>query len=107
MYVSPNIPLHNTPEVPGDREDLQLLKEDKWLMNTEVLYLLEEKKSLWHLTMVYVAVDNPLKFICRKIETYNSLKKATTFAEILQRGIRKDSRGTLKSNKDAFNICTN
>ena len=34
-------------------------------------------------------------------------KKALTFAKILQRGIRKDARGTLKSNRNAFNICAN
>ena len=84
-----------------------ILKEDKWLMDTEVKYQLIEKRGLWYLTMIYVAVDDPLKFICRAIDVYNSEKKAKTFASILQRGIRKDARGTLKTNQYALYICDN
>lgn len=107
MFISPNIPFHTCPEVTGSQRDFRVLKEDKWLMNTEVKYRLQAKNSLWHLTMIYIAIDNPLKFICRKIDTYNSEKKAITFAKILQRGIRKDARGTLKTNQNAFNFCDN
>ena len=107
MYISPKIPFHKPSETVGKPEDLKLLTEDKWLMNTEVKYHLQEKRSLWYLTMIYVSTNNPLKFICRKIDTYNSEKKAKTFAKILQRGIRKDARGTLKTNRNAFNFCDN
>ncbi|MEM6963147.1 MAG: hypothetical protein AAF573_00185 [Bacteroidota bacterium] len=107
MYISPNVPFHRPADFSGKSVDLKLLQEDKWLMNTEVKYHLMEKNGLWHLTMIYIATDNPFKFICRKIDTYNSEKKAKTFASILQRGIRKDARGTLKTNQDAFNFCNN
>lgn len=107
MFISPDIPFYSTSETPGEKLDFKLLKEDKWLINTEVKYLLQEKKSQWHLTMVYIAIENPLKFICKKIDVYNSEKKATTFANILQRSIRKDIRGTLKTNRNAFNFCDN
>ena len=107
MHISPDIPLDSIPEIPGNTSDLKLLREDAWLMDTEVIYQLLERRSLWHLTIVYIAIDNPFKFICRKIETYNSRRKAEVSAKIIQRGIRKDARGTLKANKDAFHICTN
>lgn len=107
MYIAQNIPFHRPTDFLGETEDFQLLKEDRWLMNTEVQYQLLERSGLWHLTMIYIAIDNPLKFICRKIDTYNSEKKAKTFASILQRGIRKDARGTLKTDRNAFNICDN
>ncbi len=107
MYLSSNIPFDTTNEVVGNSNDLKLLREDTWLMNTEVQYNLEYKKGMWHLTMVYIAVENPLKLICRKIDTYTSEKKAVIYAKILQRGIRKDARGTLKTNQDAFNFCNN
>ncbi len=107
MYISSDIPNYNLLGFPGTPEDFKLLKEDQWLMNTEVQYQLVERKGLWHLTMIYIAIDNPFKLICKKIDTYNSEKKAKTFASILQRGIRKDARGTLKTNRDAFNICSN
>ena len=107
MYISPNIPFRNPKEVPGKATDLKVLEEDKWLMNTEVRYNLQKQKGLWQLTMVYIAINNPFKLLCRKIDSYPSEKKAKIFAEILQRGIRKDARGTLKTNKNAFHICDN
>ena len=107
MFISPDIPLHLASEIPGNQMDFQLLREDNWLLNTEVRYQLLERNSTWYLTMVYIAIDNPMKLICRKIDTYYSYKKAITYAKILQRGIRKDARGTLKANHDDFNICDN
>jgi hypothetical protein len=107
MYISPNIPYHKPTNFAGKPEDFKVLQEDKWLIETEVKYQLLKKNGLWHLTMIYIAVDNPLKLICRKIDVYNSEKKAKIFAGILQRGIRKDARGTLKTNQDAINICNN
>ena len=107
MHIPSNFPINVTPEIPGERIDLNLLERDRWLMDTEVRYWLQARNSQWHLTMIYIALDNPLKFICRKIDTYNSEKKAIIFAKILQRGIRKDARGTLKTNRDAFNFCNN
>ena len=107
MYISPDIPFYGRTDFLGKQEDFKLLVEDKWLMNTEVQYQLLERKGLWHLTMIYIAIENPFKLICRKIDTYNSEKKAKTFASILQRGIRKDARGTLKTNRDVIHICDN
>lgn len=107
MYISPNIPLKTSKEIAGTQQDFKILEEDQWLINTEVRYQLQKRKGLWDLTMLYVAIDNPLKFICRTIDSYNSEKKALTFAKILQRGIRKDARGTLKIYNNAFNICSN
>lgn len=107
MYISPDIPFYKPTEHLGSASDFNFLKEDQWLMNTEVKYQLLEKNGLWHLTMIYIAVDNPMQFMCRKIDVYNSERKAKTYASILQRGIRKDPRGTLKTNKDAIYICKN
>lgn len=107
MYISPDLPLYQTTDHPGTADDFRILKEDKWLMDTEVKYQLLERNGLWHLTMIYVAVNDPLTFMCRKIDVYNAEKKAKTFASILQRGIRKDARGTLKTNQHAIRICDN
>ena len=107
MHLPPDIPFNITDEVAGKPIDLKLLVDDKWLMNTEVCYWIQEQNSLWHLSMLYISTDNPFKFICKKIDTYNSEKKAITFAKILQRGIGKDARGTLKTNRNAFNFCNN
>ena len=107
MFISSDLSPEFFPETPGERKDMRLLEEDGWLKNTEVRYYLRHYKSQWHLYMVYIAIDNPMKLICRKIDVYSSEQKALTFAKILQRGIRKDARGTLKTNLNAFHLCDN
>ena len=107
MRIPPALPLSVTPEVPGNRSDMRLLQEDAWLMNTEVRYWLIYCKGLWHLSILYIAINNPLRLVCRKIDTYTDEKKAKTFAKIMIRGIRKDARGTLKANRDGFHFCDN
>lgn len=107
MYISPNLPFLQLTDHIGTADDFKILKEDRWLMNTEVRYQLLEKNGLWYLTMIYVAIDDPLTFMCREIDVYNSERKAKTYASILQRGIRKDARGTLKTNQHAIRICDN
>lgn len=107
MSWFPNIPFRCSPEAKGKKQDLNFLKEDKWLQNTELRYNISERSSRWHVTMIYIAVENPFRFRCRQLQHYDTQRKAETFAEILQRGIRKDPRRTLKANYNAFNICTN
>lgn len=107
MRITPDLPFDFIDETPGNKNDMCLLVDDDWLIDTEVCYYIQERKSQWHLYMLYIAVDNPLKFICRKLDTYFSEKKAMTFAKIFQRGIRKDARGVLKTNTNAFNFCDN
>lgn len=107
MSFTPDFPRYPEPEVPGEAIDMLLLAEDSWLMDTEVMYFLRAWKNRWYLTIVYVCLTDPMKLICRRIDDYPSAKKALTFAKILQRGIRKDARGTLKTNRNAFNLCDN
>ena len=107
MHIPSNLPLKVIPEIQGDIHDFNVLLDDKWLINSEVQYWIQERKSQWVLTMVFIAVDNPYKLVCKRIDVYFSEKKAITFAKILQRGIRKDARGILKTNFNAFNFCNN
>ena len=107
MLIPPNLPMHLSPEELGTRFDMKLLIHDRWLINTEVRYNLQKRRGQWHLTMIYIAADNPLKFICRNIDAYPSEKKAQFYAQIFLRGIRKDARGALKTNRDAFDFCDN
>ncbi len=107
MYISPKISFQSTHEVAGGREDLKSLIEDKWLSDTEVTSFIQEHNSLWHVFIIYISIHDPLKFICKKIDTYRSMKKAKTFADLLVKGIHKDIRGHLKSNRHALNFCQN
>ncbi len=107
IYVSDDIPQFPSPEKAGMPEDLEWLKDDGWLVNSEVRYYLRLYRSQWHLSMVFIDLRNSMQFLCRYIDAYPSEKKALTYAQIMQRGIRKDARGTLKGRKDAFHICNN
>ncbi|MCI5082217.1 MAG: hypothetical protein MRY78_11000 [Saprospiraceae bacterium] len=107
MYLSSDIPSEIIPEKAGKKKDLTFLENDKWLLDSIVHYLIQYRKGRWFLTMVYIYSKNPFQLLCRKIDHYPSEKRALTYAQIFQRGIRKDARGTLKLNPDAFRICSN
>ncbi len=107
MFITPNLNVEVIPERRAHGGVPALILEDKWLKDTEVKYSLVKVHGLWQLTMVYVALTNPFKRRFRLIDTYSSEKKANTYAQILQRAIRKDARGTLIANNDAFDICFN
>jgi hypothetical protein len=93
--------------MPGTTDDLQFLRNDLWLHNTEVRYRIVSQHGRWHVIMVFIAVETPLKFLCRGIDHYETEKKALLYAQLLQRNIRKDARGNLKTNTDALHICDN
>lgn len=97
----------NTTDRQGTKSDLQFLENDRWLHHTEVRYYISERRGRWYVFMIFIAVNNPLQFFCRFIEHYESERKALNYAEIMQRSIRKDARGVLKTNEHAFNICYN
>jgi hypothetical protein len=106
MYI-PDLKYDFTENKRGNARDLRVLKEGRWLKDTEVRYLIQEKCGRWHLQMVYIWIQNPLRFFCNYIDNYESLQKAENYAQIFQRGIRKDARGTLKTDQDAYDICFN
>ena len=92
----------------GLYKDLQLLVNDRWLHSTEVRYQIEAKNGRWHLTMVYVYVQNPFQFLCRRLDHYDTEEKAKLYAQLFRRGMQRDARGTLKSNAlHVFDICLN
>ena len=98
---------HSSTDRLGEKADLSLLEQDEWLLNSAVLYQISERKGRFWIIMLYVDYKNPLRFRIRWIDHYPSIRRAEQFAKILQRGIRKDPRGTFKINLDAFNLCLN
>jgi hypothetical protein len=91
----------------GDREDLKILSEHVWLHNTEVKYRIELRRGRWYLTMLYVAIENALRFVCKRIDHYDSEKKARIYADIFKRAIQKDNRGTQKLKPNAIHLNDN
>ncbi|MCA0232417.1 MAG: hypothetical protein LCH91_18245 [Bacteroidetes bacterium] len=97
-----------TLNVRGLYRDLEVLINDRWLHSTEVRYRIETRKGRWHLTMVYVYVQNPFQFLCRRLDHYDTEDKAKLYAQLFRRGMQRDARGTLKSNAlHVFDICLN
>ncbi len=84
-----------------------ILREEKWLLTAVVLFHIKARLGRYWVSMVYVDSNDPFRFIVRVIDHYPSRQKAEQYARILQRGIRRDPRGTYKIDVDAFHICSN
>ena len=86
---------------------MQILRQDQWLQNSVVLSRIEARAGRFWVLMIFVDSANPFRLIIRAIDHYPNQQKAEFFANILKRGIRRDPRGTLKLDFDAFRICAN
>ncbi|AFK03953.1 hypothetical protein Emtol_2818 [Emticicia oligotrophica DSM 17448] len=107
MYIADSINFEYSENQKGARKDFDIFEENLWLHDTEIRYIIDLKNGRWHLTMLFISIYNPLKLRCHYLDHYDSQKKAELYAQIFQRGIRKDARGTLKLNENAYNICYN
>lgn len=107
MNYDPDLPFKKTEETCGKASDFFLLENERWIMDTEVKYLIQEVRGRWFVSMLFISLYDPMHMLLRKIDHYHSRQKAETFASIFQRGIRKDARGTLKRNDYAYHICLN
>ncbi|MEM7371469.1 MAG: hypothetical protein AAF587_22835 [Bacteroidota bacterium] len=107
MEIDPGLIQPIPAETKGDESDLYLFRDSAWLQNSEVRYALLPKRGRWHVYMLFLSLDEPIKLLIRYLDHYPSKNKAETFARIFQRGIRKDSRGTLKRDQHDYNICRN
>lgn len=94
-------------EILGSIRDLYFLIEEAWLMNTQVTPRIHFHRGRWYITMVYTATETPFKLICKELGDYPTKKKASIYAGIFQKVIRKDARGNLKTNLDDLHICDN
>ena len=91
----------------GSGNDLIFLFDDRWLKQTEVRYFVKNEKGRWQVFLVFIFVQNPYQFLCRRIENYDSNSKAVMFAEYFRRSAVQSTQRILKINEDAFNICKN
>ena len=91
----------------GNEQDLTFLQESAWLHNTEVSYHITKYRGRWHVTILYIAVNDPLTFRCNEMGDYHSERKAKIYANCFQQGIRKDPRGNLTKDLNVLRICNN
>ena len=107
MEIDPDLRPLPSPERKGFSTDMDFLSDEEWIRDSEVIYQIREKKGRWHVSMLFFSIYAPMRIIVRQIDHYHSRKRAETFANIFQRGIRKDARGTLKRKDYAYHICKN
>lgn len=91
----------------GESKDFLFLFDDRWLKDTAVRSRITQRCGRWHLNVIFIDIHNPYRFLCRYIDHYASARKAHIYAELFIRSIRRDERGTLTMNEDAFDICRN
>jgi hypothetical protein len=70
---------HFQEESQGKNTDLTLFKEENWLGQSIVGYLVEPKPENWQISLVFVSNETPLKFMIRKLENSPSLAKAQQY----------------------------
>jgi hypothetical protein len=91
----------------GEIEDLNFINKATWLKDSEVRYRITKRQSRWYISLIFIHIHDPYRFLCRSLNNYETEYKAVTYAQIFQRCTQKDARGTLKTDENAFNICKN
>lgn len=75
---------------------------DAWLLDAEVQYRIEEIKSRWEVSLIFIDTKDPSHILVRKIGYYRSKRLAEINARIMQKNAAKDVRGTQKVNRDDY-----
>ncbi|WP_435357938.1 hypothetical protein [Emticicia sp. SJ17W-69] len=107
MYIAGSINFDFSENQRGNKKDLAIFSQNRWLYNTDVKYLVEHRSGRWYLSIIFISIHNPLRLICNYINHYESLNKAELYGQFFQKGIRKTTRGNLKLDENAYNICYN
>lgn len=76
---------HFQEEYQGKNVDLNLLKEEQWLGQTIVGYLVEPQSENWQISLVFVSSETPLKFMIRKLEKAPTLEKAQQYNRLSEK----------------------
>ncbi|MEM6515939.1 MAG: hypothetical protein AAF688_07125 [Bacteroidota bacterium] len=82
-------------------------QEDDWLMDAEVQYRINEFKSRWEVSLIFIDTRNPKRVLIQKIGDYRSKRLAEIYARNMQQTAAKDVRGTQKVKKDGYRINNN
>jgi hypothetical protein len=66
----------------GFTHDLNLFKEEQWLGESVVGYLVEVQPKDWMISLVFVSKETPLKFMIKKLERAPSFEKAQQYQSL-------------------------
>lgn len=82
-------------------------ENNKWLMDAEVQYKVTPVKGRWEVSLIFINTKNPTQVLVQTIGDYRSQKLAEINGRYMQQTAAKDSRGSQKIDKDAYNINNN
>ncbi|WP_210518832.1 hypothetical protein [Hymenobacter terricola] len=91
----------------GSRADFAPLYEDRWLIDTAVIGHLACIRGEWRVSLVFVHVHNPLRFIKRHITAHPTQARAAQQAYYMRRLAAKDQRGTLAVSVEQLRLSPN
>jgi hypothetical protein len=91
----------------GEHEDMDFIKNDRWLSDTAVIENLWRRKGIWEIHLLFAHHKQPLTFLSRNITQHACPKRATMMASFMRRLAAKDQRGTLELNIEDFKFHKN
>ncbi|HAS59765.1 MAG: hypothetical protein CL554_11935 [Algoriphagus sp.] len=81
--------------------------KNNWLMDAEVQYKVTPTKGRWEVLLIFINTKDPSQILIQHIGDYRSERLAEIYGKHMQQTAAKDSRGTQKVNKNAYNINNN
>lgn len=78
-----------------------------WLLDAEVRYEIHHENGRWEVSLLFMDTRDPKHFFIEIIGDYHSERLARIYAEHMTKTAAKDSRGTQKVKKDAYDINDN
>ena len=91
----------------GNYLDLHVLTGETWLMDTEVRYNIRRARGLWEVSLVFIDIHNPFRFVRWAVNSCNTYDKARIFGDYFRRIAARDERGYLKADQSLLSICLN
>lgn len=89
----------------GRAADTYFLQHAGWLTNSAVSSHIYLKNGRWKINITFGWGSNPIQLICRYIALdFDTMKKASLYANNYVRTCQKDKRGNLILTADDFNI---
>ncbi|WP_340066422.1 hypothetical protein [Ascidiimonas aurantiaca] len=86
---------------------MTLSKDDTWLLNAEVQSKVEYIKGRWLVSLIFIDTKDPNRILIREIGDYRSERLAEIAALHMKNAAAKDTRGTQKVDKNAYNFNNN
>ncbi|MCI5080625.1 MAG: hypothetical protein MRY78_02980 [Saprospiraceae bacterium] len=105
--MGPKFNFSQVSDSPGKLTDLQVLQAEDWLADTEVKYAIRFTKGRWEVSLVFIDITNPLRFVKWAINNCATYNKARIFGDHYRRIAARDVRGYLKSNLEDLQLCMN